>query len=100
MKVGYDCASCGTPMESTHDAQGDWIVVCPTCESGGWQKMGSAPRDGTIVLGLNRDGSTDRVYWSTDRCCILGRRAGSYSDGWMSDNVGLPVDPPRKWKAI
>lgn len=70
----------------------------PPEEDERWEGMESAPRDGTIILGLYEDGIVDRVYWATERCCILGRRTGSMGDGWISDEVKLPADPPKAWQ--
>jgi len=55
-----------------------------------------APRDGTEIVGIYKDGTQEPIVWNTDRYCMLGRRAGSFPQGWSSANPdvdsNLPLD--------
>lgn len=55
-----------------------------------------SPKDGTEIIGIYKDGTEEPIYWNTDRYCMLGRRAGSFPDGWSpaSEHVdnNLPLD--------
>ena len=46
------------------------------------KSISTAPKDGTEIIGIYEDGTEELIYWNTDRYCMLGRRAGSFSDGW------------------
>lgn len=58
-----------------------------------WGDISDAPRDGREIEVLYDDGWNENgVYWSRDRACVLGRRAGSQPPGWVSTESGhLPV---------
>lgn len=45
-----------------------------------------APKDGTEIIGIYKDGEEESMVWNDDRYCMLGRRAGSYPEGWSSAN--------------
>lgn len=61
----------------------------------------TAPKDGTPIVGIDEDGSEDVIRWSEERYCMLGRRCGSYPDGWESIDAGfLPVDAPPFWRHV
>ena len=55
-----------------------------------------APRDGTEIMVVYKDGSREPACWNEDRCCMLGPRAGSYPPGWSPANGftdrNLPLD--------
>jgi|GEM_PF-3347599 len=55
-----------------------------------------APRDGSDIIGIYRDGTEEVMHWNTDRYCMLGRCNGSFPDGWSSSNPevdsNLPLD--------
>lgn len=64
-----------------------------------WQPIDTVPKDGSPFGARYEDGTTeDKVYWSSERYCILGAPQGSKGPGCMSSEVGLPVDPV-SWRA-
>ena len=73
-------------------------------EAQGWQPIGTAPRDGTLLrvaYGGDFLDYEDGVYWqSEDRCCVLGPRAGALSPGWSSSEIGLPVEDVTHWRPL
>lgn len=70
-----------------------------------WMSIETAPKDGTQIR-VAYDGDLvnyeDGVYWQEEgRCCMLGRRAGSFPPGWTSWQAGnLPVDEPSHWMPL
>ena len=64
----------------------------------------TAPRDGSEIIGIYKDGTEELIYWNEDRYCILGRRNGSYPPGWspaadgIDSNLPLDDDEIIKWK--
>ena len=55
-----------------------------------------APKDGTEIIGIYKDGLEEPMFWNTDRYCMLGRRNGSFPEGWSSAKPDvddhLPLD--------
>jgi hypothetical protein len=78
------------------------VASPPAEDAPAWQPIDTAPRDGTPLRILNADGTEeDGVYWSNERCCVLGSRAGAFKPGWVSTEAGnLPVDPPTHWQSL
>lgn len=64
-----------------------------------WQPIETAPKDGTRLRVRYESGDEeDGVYFSNERCCMLGSRAGALKPGWVSYEIGhLPVDTPTHW---
>lgn len=68
-----------------------------------WQRIETAPKDGTPLLVKYVDGTTEEgVFWQSEgRCCMLGSRAGAHPPGWTSVEAGwLPVDSPTHWMPL
>jgi len=59
-----------------------------------WQELSAAPRNGSCVEVLYGDGYTEKdVYWASER----SSGDGPFGPGFMSTEIGLPVDPI-KWR--
>lgn len=69
-----------------------------------WLDMEIAPRDGTLIAGLNADGDIDHVEYRETRQCMLASvapGAGERGPGWVSAFADyLPIDPPVKWRPL
>ena len=57
-------------------------------------EMIHAPKDGTTIIGIHEDGKEELIFWNTERYCMLGRRNGSFPDGWSSKEIEehLPLE--------
>ncbi len=76
----------------------------------GYMDISSAPKDGTEIECLYRlpGGGFEEggiIMWSDNPICMLGRRAGSFPEGWAvgyseATDTNLPVDAPDFWREI
>jgi len=67
-------------------------------------KIETAPRDGTEIIGIYDNGDEVAIVWSERPVCILGHRAGGFPEGWATsgrDTDGnLPMDEPEYWREL
>lgn len=63
-----------------------------------WLSIESAPRDGTVVSLLYRDGNEGAARWQEERYCILGAPAGTFGPGWQDVEENLPVSNETHWR--
>lgn len=62
--------------------------------------METAPRDGSVIIGLY-DGVETRVRWAEERRCMLSvvaSGAGTFGPGWEDVTDLLVVDDPSRWR--
>lgn len=68
------------------------------------QPIETAPKDGTVIVGIYEDREEDHVVWLESRQCMLSsvaRGAGECGKGWASALCDfLPVDPPVYWRPL
>ena len=66
------------------------------------EKIKSAPRDGTTIIGIYGDEEA-LIFWSERPVCMLGASTGGFPAGWATaiggeTDFNLPVDEPDYWK--
>lgn len=67
-----------------------------------WMPIATAPKDGRAIrvrYEWDGDAVEDGVYFAETRQCMLGARAGECGPGWISAEVGLPVEPTH-WQPL
>lgn len=66
------------------------------------RSISDAPRDGTVIVGLYDNGDECLTWWSKNRVCMLGPRAGECGEGWATHHSetdhNLPMDAPPCWR--
>lgn len=98
----YDRATAAeSALSASQEREKALRALVAELERSDWQSIRTAPKHEPISV-LYEDGTEeDEVYWSSSRCCMLGPRAGSMGEGWVSTQAGnLPVDEPTHWRPI